>query len=294
MSLTKNKIMQSAIRLFSKKGYQSTSIQDIADDCSIAKGTIYKFFPSKEDLYIHILDERHQQMSQEIDHITQNPGLTPRNRFIAEIDYQIRNYMNYGSNDNMELAPFDSSKIRSYIDKFMRKLLAYYRDLLMRYYGSDVKDHAWDLAALFSGALREYNYLMFFGNKPLSYGELTVFIAEQMDSLVEGLKKSTSPSILSDSLMGDFVLDDQEEFSIAERKALLYEVLLSTIQEINVSNSRKSELREVLLLLKEEGESEKPRQFLLNALLNDLAKENELGTYVSQLNRLISTTLSHS
>lgn len=292
MSITKNKITQSAIHLFSKKGYQSTSIQDIADNCSIAKGTIYKFFPSKEDLYIHILDERHLQISQEIDQIKQNPSLTPRSRFIAEIEYQIRGFLNYGIlfTSDMELAPFENRKIRTYIDKFMKKLLAYYRDILMRYYGSDIKEHAWDLAILLSGGLKEFNFLMHYGNKPLPIGELIAFIVERMDNLVDGLQKSSSRPILPDSIMSEYAMVDEEELSIAKRKALLYEVLLSTIQDINVTNSRKNELKEVFLLLKEEEESEKPRRFLINVLLNDLAKEYELGTYVCQLSQLFNTT----
>lgn len=43
-------ILEAAIDLFSQRGFESTSVQDIAQTAGIAKGTIYLYFKSKEDL----------------------------------------------------------------------------------------------------------------------------------------------------------------------------------------------------------------------------------------------------
>jgi len=41
-------IIQSALRVFSRKGFNRTTISDIAEEAGIGKGTIYEYFDSKE------------------------------------------------------------------------------------------------------------------------------------------------------------------------------------------------------------------------------------------------------
>ncbi len=43
-------ILEAAIELFSENGMENTSIQEIAELAGVAKGTIYLYFKSKDDL----------------------------------------------------------------------------------------------------------------------------------------------------------------------------------------------------------------------------------------------------
>lgn len=52
---TRLKIMASAAKVFSKKGFSEASIKDIADNAGIAKGTIYYYVEKKEDLLIMLV-----------------------------------------------------------------------------------------------------------------------------------------------------------------------------------------------------------------------------------------------
>jgi TetR/AcrR family transcriptional regulator, cholesterol catabolism regulator len=55
MASNKNEeIAQAAIRLFEKKGYHATSVQDIADEVGLQKGSLYHYISSKEDLLMKI------------------------------------------------------------------------------------------------------------------------------------------------------------------------------------------------------------------------------------------------
>ncbi len=56
MSL-KDKIIHESLRLFSLKGFLSTSLQDILSAAGVSKGGFYNHFRSKEDLFHHVLDE---------------------------------------------------------------------------------------------------------------------------------------------------------------------------------------------------------------------------------------------
>jgi AcrR family transcriptional regulator len=49
--LRRNEILAAAIKIFGKKGFAATCVGDIADAAEIAKGTLYLYFESKEDIY---------------------------------------------------------------------------------------------------------------------------------------------------------------------------------------------------------------------------------------------------
>jgi TetR/AcrR family fatty acid metabolism transcriptional regulator len=53
----RKKIISSAVKLFAKKGFYETTIEDIAKGAKIAKGTVYLYFKDKPTLYISIIDE---------------------------------------------------------------------------------------------------------------------------------------------------------------------------------------------------------------------------------------------
>ena len=57
-SLTREKIIDSASHLFSQNNYHEVMIEDIAKNANIAKGTVYNYFTSKEDLYFSLIEQK--------------------------------------------------------------------------------------------------------------------------------------------------------------------------------------------------------------------------------------------
>jgi TetR/AcrR family transcriptional repressor of nem operon len=53
----KERIIHESLRLFSLKGFLSTSITDILEAADTSKGGFYNHFASKEDLFFQVLDE---------------------------------------------------------------------------------------------------------------------------------------------------------------------------------------------------------------------------------------------
>ena len=47
----KQEIIDTAMKLFAKKGYEFTSISDIAKEMNVVSGLCYRYFKSKEELY---------------------------------------------------------------------------------------------------------------------------------------------------------------------------------------------------------------------------------------------------
>ncbi|MEQ8744094.1 TetR/AcrR family transcriptional regulator [Parasphingorhabdus sp.] len=53
---TRNRILMTAMELFWEKGYGSTSISDILSRSQIHSGSLYYFFPGKQDVLIGVLE----------------------------------------------------------------------------------------------------------------------------------------------------------------------------------------------------------------------------------------------
>lgn len=54
---TKQLIMQTAFKLFSEKGYEGTSVQEIAQGVGIKAASLYNHFPSKDAIFIACLED---------------------------------------------------------------------------------------------------------------------------------------------------------------------------------------------------------------------------------------------
>jgi AcrR family transcriptional regulator len=55
--LKRQEILKAAAAVFAKRGFQKTLMEDVAGQAGIGKGTIYRYFSSKDDLYFSILDQ---------------------------------------------------------------------------------------------------------------------------------------------------------------------------------------------------------------------------------------------
>lgn len=57
MNKTKRKIFETSMKLFSEKGYDATSIEEITATVGVAKGTLYYHFSSKEEIFNFLVEE---------------------------------------------------------------------------------------------------------------------------------------------------------------------------------------------------------------------------------------------
>ena len=67
---TKEKILLTALDLFSRNGFEAVSVSMIADEIGITKGALYKHYTSKRDIFdaiVHRMEENDSQMAQSFD-----------------------------------------------------------------------------------------------------------------------------------------------------------------------------------------------------------------------------------
>jgi len=65
-SVRKNEIMEKAKKLFAEKGYHSVTVEEVAEACRVAKGTMYLYFDSKADLFVEIFVEAHSVIIEQV------------------------------------------------------------------------------------------------------------------------------------------------------------------------------------------------------------------------------------
>ena len=53
---TRSKILEAAIKLFSTRGFNAASVDDICKEAGISKGAFYHHFESKQALFLALLD----------------------------------------------------------------------------------------------------------------------------------------------------------------------------------------------------------------------------------------------
>jgi AcrR family transcriptional regulator len=51
-----DQILKVAARHFARKGFQDTDLDQVADELGVAKGTLYRYFPSKQKLFLAAVD----------------------------------------------------------------------------------------------------------------------------------------------------------------------------------------------------------------------------------------------
>ena len=59
----RGEILSAAEKVFAAKGFFSTTMSDIAREAEFGTGSLYKYFKSKEDLYVTLIDEKVEEIN---------------------------------------------------------------------------------------------------------------------------------------------------------------------------------------------------------------------------------------
>jgi len=78
-AIKRESIIQAAIEVFSKKGFQAATVSEIAEMADVADGSIYQYFKNKEDLFFSIPIEKTKEFRTELEsHLEGISGLSTR------------------------------------------------------------------------------------------------------------------------------------------------------------------------------------------------------------------------
>jgi AcrR family transcriptional regulator len=131
----REEILDGAVKLFAKHGFTETDTQFLADKLQVGKGTLYRYFPSKEDLFLAAVDRVMRRMRQTVD--TEIADIAEP---LQRISIAIRTFLTFFSDhpDFVELlmqerAQFKDRKKPTYFEyreASLARWQALYRDLI--------------------------------------------------------------------------------------------------------------------------------------------------------------------
>lgn len=90
-------ILAAAVQVFMERGFASTSIQDIASLAGLAKGTIYEYFKSKDELFIESVKYQKCLVDKML-----NENLTRYNVFLDKINAMLDLIMRSETNQHIK------------------------------------------------------------------------------------------------------------------------------------------------------------------------------------------------
>jgi AcrR family transcriptional regulator len=80
-------VLEAAYHLFSRHGIRGVGIDDVIKRAGVAKATLYRHFPTKDDLVLAFLQRREHRWTREfVEAEARRRGSTPRERFLAIFD----------------------------------------------------------------------------------------------------------------------------------------------------------------------------------------------------------------
>lgn len=116
----RQEILDGAIRVFAKKGYDKTTIADIAKELNISQGLCYRYYPSKEEIYDAALDKYAGLIAQENLHHTDFD--IPIRELVGSLTSHVQDYRDAEKEDQELYRLFHSESSRRMHDELFLKV----------------------------------------------------------------------------------------------------------------------------------------------------------------------------
>ncbi len=262
-------ILHCAMEQFMQKGYHQTTMQDIADAAGIAKGGIYFYFKSKEELIQSVFESYLERMSGILAETASRYEPGSRESLFQQIKTQLDELTSHSkmllllSSGQISL----SEQMRELSMNARLRSFVWFRNQLVGIYGARIEPHAFDLTVLVTGLVREYIGFILLNGAKLSSAKLARMIVRRLEDSVRGLENSGDEPVLTSEAFrtfypeGDFG-DGAERRRLVEAAAALLKRL-----EPELESDAGRLHRPAAGMLQEETASPAPRPVVIEGML---------------------------
>jgi AcrR family transcriptional regulator len=196
----KAKMLETARRLFWEKGYNATSMRDIAISYGCRPANIYNFFSDKEEILFEVLREEMEQIIHPIKHLEEDDHTSPDEQLRFVIESHLKVTLSYRRSSGLlfdvaldSLSPDKRKKIidfRDTYDRIIRKIIR--RGIDTGYFPEvDVR-----LAGFMIASMITRTRIWFHPKKGVSVSDLTDFIFKFAS---HGLRGEDTKNVLKES-----------------------------------------------------------------------------------------------
>lgn len=258
----KQLILETAARLFTERGIDATSVQQITEACGISKGAFYLSFKSKDELIIEIIDYFVKDVAAKIDRsVTESQNTEEK---LYNYYYQIFSIMQ----EHATLASaFFKEHTQFVSEEFIQKMAHYgammntlIENLLLELY-PQAAQHVYDLAIIVRGFISGYSEHLFHKGNSYPY---------DLQALAKSLVEKTT--ILATYATIPFMT---KEMAVIPTTADTLVTVENILREAHVLSSYLEDelLQDSVRVITEQLQSKQPRLAIMQGMLNNLQAE---------------------
>lgn len=287
MDAKKLEVIYIAIQLFSEKGYNATSVEEIAKESGMAKGSFYKLFHSKEDLLFEILQLIPQQIKNGLTKIYTRTYESSHDKLEDFIAICFENIMSNQTQLLMDIvfkhSLFKSIETEKKVQQMMIEFHSLIQEFLLEIYGHQIKPYIGDFISILMGLIFQYVHLFNCQKSVMDAAKLAKFITTLFDIIVNGiLERKPEPVVnLAVAIFGSKhnpILKGQKIQALLKRMTI-------TVKQLSIDNQE--DYLNTLSLLEQQCTSDQPKVFLIKALVHYLTGISEIQSECVELTRLL-------
>ncbi|SCJ26587.1 HTH-type transcriptional repressor KstR2 [uncultured Clostridium sp.] len=286
MTNKKEVIIQVAQKYFNDHGVRYTSIDDIVKECKISKSTFYKYFPTKEDLVLEILDYLNKNFSNSSVLIDTDDTKTPIEKLKEKIklvlDY-LKCNQSFNSHILGEFSEIKGIPILKIKSQIKSNIINSYKTPLILVYGEDINPFLWELIFVIDSIVHEFNLVMKINKRNISVDYIFEFINKQINLNIENLKQNKST-------INKNIFYSIDEIGESNYKDSIKDAFLNVLYSIKecIKLDKNEKLSEAVVKIEEEFNLGNYNSLTMDAMIAYLEKQESIKEYTKKLNRLTS------
>lgn len=267
-------IMQAAIKLFAKKGFTSTSVQEIAKNAGISKGAFYLHFSSKDELLFALFDYYYNQMKAKVDACANEPD--PREKFVSQLAVMFKEIASHRDFIKMQIReqtiPFNED-IETFTSRMRYESYQFYQNHILDIYGKNAEEFSFEISIISEGMYKAYLELILMEGARFDFRNLAETLLRRVDYLVEGFLYHQDTPLLTKAYMADLI---PEEF-LGVSESALHKLIQA--EETKAGGEEK----EALTILKEELTSSSPRTAIIKGMTAVLREDGRFEEIIDRV-----------
>ncbi|WP_079477828.1 TetR/AcrR family transcriptional regulator [Halobacillus salinus] len=260
-------IIEESIKLFAKKGFSSTSVQEIADECGISKGAFYLHFKSKDALLLEVFNHFYQRMQRRIDEV-QSDELDARTKFTEQLRITFQEIADHREFIIMQVRE-QAIPFNDHIDEFLKHMrfntYLFYKRQLLSIYGKAIDSAVWEVSLILQGIFKGFIDLIIIEDAKLDFEEISKVILRRADYIVEGFKNTGDQPVITEEFMNGIIPQDYYAKELEDMILALDEA----------KHKADGDLQVTLTVLLDEIQKNQPRPAMIKGMLSNLEEHAE-------------------
>lgn len=270
MSEKKRQIIEAAMKCFAEKGYRSTSIQDIADALGMAKGSLYFYFKSKEDLLVSICKHHFELMFKDFRANMEDSGLPPRDKLIRQIVLNYNHLVDHG--DFLKMLLQERFEFNEEIHKVIFAMRGYSlienQKCIQELYGEEAGPYSFDAATIFSAMIGGYMGYMVKEQVKLDFQKAALFMVDRLDDIVHGMMGKQVEPIMKAEEVSKFMAENGPcSYKLKTGVSDEIQAIRDLADTLQLKPAKLEELVSTLKVLETEFEKPEPQVVLVKGML---------------------------